>query len=974
MDSGGNATAVWAQIEGPIPSVWANRFVPGAGWGTATRVELSAQAAIQPRVAVDEVGNALGVWEQFDGTRFNIWANRYVLGEGWGIAVPIETDNAGNAAAPQVGMDARGDGVAAWRQHDGTRWRTVVNQYVRGVGWGTPTTLDSGVGGGVLDHGLAVDPGGNATVAWSQCCGPANIYASRYVVGTGWTLEALIEAGDVGDAISPDVSADADGNAVVVWRYWDGSYRSLWANRFVAGAGWGAAEMVEANPGDVGGYPQVAMVGQGNAIAVWEQFDGVRYNVWASYYAVGGTWGASAPLENGTGDATTPAVAANGNRYLAMVVWQQYDGTRWNVMASRFVAYWQAATPLETEGQDAMSPAVGLDSIGHAVAVWRQVAALDWAIWANRFVRDVTAPTVVLTSPTDSVTSLAAVTVAGATEPGAFVRINFMSVAVAPDGSFSTTVALLPGPNVITVEAWDWETNTNTVTRTITRDSTPPALVLSEPTGRTVLATSIVRVAGTVSDPGSGLAELSVNGILLVPGSPWEIGLAFPDGTHVITARARDQAGNVRVSSVTVEVDTALPRLDLLAPTIDLTNQASVSVVGETEATAAVRVNALPVSVDPSGMFSTTVNLVEGPNAIDVAATDAAGNAARVSKVVTRDSVAPALAVTTPSGGARLTANVVRVTGTVSDAGSGIARLSVNGIAVVPTGTWSVDLAFADGAQLVTAVAEDQAGNTATVSLSMTVDTAAPALLLTAPSYDLTNGPSVVVAGTTEPGASVAVNGQAATIAPDGSFSVTLSLVEGPNSIVVVATDSAGNVATLPRSITRDSIPPPLTLAGPATGLATMQPAVLVSGTTEPGARVVVNGIVVSVAGDGSFAFLLALSEGANVIAAEARDLAGNVAMASVAVTYENPVPGLQLDLRDAAQELNDTKNALADVQEELRGTRSSLDRANLSLAGLGTQMMLGLVLVVLLLAALQAASYRSLRQRMRPPKEEPKT
>lgn len=30
-----------------------------------------------PQIAMDSSGNALAVWHQSDGTRFNIWANRF---------------------------------------------------------------------------------------------------------------------------------------------------------------------------------------------------------------------------------------------------------------------------------------------------------------------------------------------------------------------------------------------------------------------------------------------------------------------------------------------------------------------------------------------------------------------------------------------------------------------------------------------------------------------------------------------------------------------------------------------------------------------------------------------------------------------------------------------------------------------------------------------------------------------------------
>ncbi len=47
-------------------------------WGTAVLIETdNAGSAYSPQIAVDAGGNAWAVWEQSDGTRYSIWANRY---------------------------------------------------------------------------------------------------------------------------------------------------------------------------------------------------------------------------------------------------------------------------------------------------------------------------------------------------------------------------------------------------------------------------------------------------------------------------------------------------------------------------------------------------------------------------------------------------------------------------------------------------------------------------------------------------------------------------------------------------------------------------------------------------------------------------------------------------------------------------------------------------------------------------------
>ena len=51
--------------------------VPKA-WGTAALIESdNAGNALTPQITFGASGNALAVWYQSDGTRYNIWANRF---------------------------------------------------------------------------------------------------------------------------------------------------------------------------------------------------------------------------------------------------------------------------------------------------------------------------------------------------------------------------------------------------------------------------------------------------------------------------------------------------------------------------------------------------------------------------------------------------------------------------------------------------------------------------------------------------------------------------------------------------------------------------------------------------------------------------------------------------------------------------------------------------------------------------------
>ena len=113
-------------------------------WGTAELIETSnAGNARDAQVAMDASGNAFTVWSQSDGTRTNIWANRYTPATGWGGLALIETDNAGDVGDPQIVMDTGGNAFAVWQKSIDTRINVLSNRYTGGTGWGTANPIET---------------------------------------------------------------------------------------------------------------------------------------------------------------------------------------------------------------------------------------------------------------------------------------------------------------------------------------------------------------------------------------------------------------------------------------------------------------------------------------------------------------------------------------------------------------------------------------------------------------------------------------------------------------------------------------------------------------------------------------------------------------------------------------------------------------------------------------------------------------
>ncbi len=380
VDSSGNAIVVWQQYDGSTYDIYANRYVAGIGWGIAEVIETGAGYAFDPQISVDSSGNALVVWHQYDESSYGIYANRYVAGSGWGIAEVIDTGT-GNAYSPQISVDSSGNAIAVWHQYNGSTYDIYANRYVAGSSWGTADVIETGTGNAYSPQ-ISVDSSGNVIAVWEQYNGlTSNIYTNRYVAGTDWGIAEVIETGS-GDSYNPQISVDSSGNAIAVWQQYTGSTADIYANRYVAGSSWGTAEVIETGSED--SYnPQISVSSSGNAIAVWEQYSGSTDDIHANHYVAGSGWGTVVVIEAVTGDAYSPQISvdSSGN---AIAVWEQYGSTD-DIYANRYVAGtgWGTAEVIETGTGTAYSPQVGLDSSGNAIAVWWQYDGSTDAVYAN---------------------------------------------------------------------------------------------------------------------------------------------------------------------------------------------------------------------------------------------------------------------------------------------------------------------------------------------------------------------------------------------------------------------------------------------------------------------------------------------------------------------------------------------------------------------------------------------------------------
>lgn len=507
-------------------------------------------------------------------------------------------------------------------------------------------------------------------------------------------------------------------------------------------------------------------------------------------------------------------------------------------------------------------------------------------------------------------------TLSGTGNPGDTVTIynggvKLDDVVVDGTGNWTWTPAT-PLPNgtydiTLTVTNMDGTGNESAPSQpvTITIDTDPPATPAAPViTDSVSQVTGPVPDGGTTNDPrpvlsGTGTANDvinitdTVNGIPTVVGTvtvdstgnwSWRPDSNIGEGSHVYTATATDEAGNVSAASpaITITVDTVAPDTPVISavggePSGGFITDATPTVggTGVNGETVIVYNNGVELGrvVVANGEWNIDLPAqTDGPLNITVAGVDAAGNVSAPSPVftVTLDTVAPEIPQINAVSDSQLTNNVLytrdgvpTLTGT-GEPGSTVV-VSVDGtpsavpVTVQPNGswTWTADSTLADGQHTFSVSASDPAGNTSASSapLNVTVDTLDP----TAPDNLNLAAEGTPLTGTAEAGSIITVmNGSTVigtgVVDSTGNFSIAVSPApQDGATLTVSATDASGRtspdatynvIGTLPNlpdipvitAINDDAAP----LTGDVKGKTTNDITPTLTGTAEAGSLVTI--------------------------------------------------------------------------------------------------------------------------------------
>jgi hypothetical protein len=187
---------------------------------------------------------------------------------------------------------------------------------------------------------------------------------------------------------------------------------------------------------------------------------------------------------------------------------------------------------------------------------------------------DVTAPTIAITSPAaDTTTVNGTITLTSdASDDVAVAGVQFMidgvnlgaEIAAAPYEMAWNSGSLPNGVHVIAAAARDAAGNQHTasVTVTVANDTTAPDLAMITPAEDGTTVTGTISIAASASDDvGVVGVQFAIDGIdagAEVTDVPYQMDwdtAAAGDGPHVVTAVARDAAGNRRTVTVNVIAD-----------------------------------------------------------------------------------------------------------------------------------------------------------------------------------------------------------------------------------------------------------------------------------------------------------------------------------------------------------------------------------------------------------------------------------
>ncbi|WP_431356001.1 Ig-like domain-containing protein [Enterobacter asburiae] len=675
---------------------------------------------------------------------------------------------------------------------------------------------------------------------------------------------------------------------------------------------------------------------------------------------------------DGLAAGTTLTVTVNGKTYAASVL---ADGTWSAAIPAADVGALAAGTVTVTAaGQSAAGNPV---TISHdvtvdlsAVAISIDAIATDDVINAAEKGADL-----VLSGSTSNVEENQTVTITfGGKTYAAKVDAEGNWTATVPSADLA---GLKDGDASVQVSVTNAHGNSASAGREYSVDATAPTVSIDTVAGDNVInaseAAAGVAISGTTTAEVGQTVTVTLGGksytAQVQQGGIWSVNVpgtdlsALADNAYSVQVSVSDAAGNPGSAGKAITLDTT-------PPTVSFNNVAGDNVINSVEhgqaqivsgtATGAsvgdklvitIGSNQYTTTVDASGNWSVGVPasvisaLNDGTVTLSATITDSAGNSSTQTHDVVVNTASVALTINTVSGDDVINAaeagSSLVINGSSAQFASGTqVTVMLNGKSYTATiqsdGSWTTTVpaadvgALADGASYqVSLSAQDSAGNSASATHGISVDTTAPVVsIATLSGDDMLNaleaqqpltvrGSSSAEAGQT---VTVTLGGKSytATVANDGTWTLDVpaadlaALSQGALAVTASVNDKAGNGGQTTHTLTVDTIAPTVTISTVAdddiVNNAEQLAGQTISGTTtaEQGQTVTVsfNGhsYQATVGADGSWSVFvpgrdfLGLSDGDYTITASVSDRAGNPGSATHDVTLNGDVPTITIN------------------------------------------------------------------------------
>lgn len=228
----GEKIAVWTQTAGANTKLYKAEYRNG-GWTLPTNLidNINPDGTDVSRVdaAINDLGDIVIAWQQSDGTYERIYKSEYHSGI-WTHPSSLidEISKTGtDAYEPKVAINNKGDAYVVWYQDDNAtvnRFQVFVAEYHQGV-WSIPSSLADNISpnGKNSKYPMVVanDAGEVKIASMYRVNDGVNVYQvaiQEKLSGSGWSSPMILSSTySTSNPSKPQIGMDQDGNTLVVW-------------------------------------------------------------------------------------------------------------------------------------------------------------------------------------------------------------------------------------------------------------------------------------------------------------------------------------------------------------------------------------------------------------------------------------------------------------------------------------------------------------------------------------------------------------------------------------------------------------------------------------------------------------------------------------------------------------------------------------------------------------------------------------